>query len=151
MSVRPRIFVSAVTSEFGSTRQLVANILTRLGYEPVMQLGPIGFQVQDVLKQLTGRSRATATCLNRRRLEIDLQLGTITLLLREFSGANPVASSVTSLLGVGQRLFDPVLLVLQDARHLAKLITCIRTLLNFRKSRGQTINTTEPCGMSLLR
>src|ERR1035438_2801614 len=35
--MKPRIFISAVTREFGSTRQRVANILTRLGYEPVWE------------------------------------------------------------------------------------------------------------------
>ncbi|MEM9369187.1 MAG: tetratricopeptide repeat protein, partial [Planctomycetota bacterium] len=35
--MKPRIFISAVSSEFGTTRQSVANIITRLGYEPVMQ------------------------------------------------------------------------------------------------------------------
>lgn len=33
----PRIFISAVTREFASTRQRVANILSRLGYEPVWE------------------------------------------------------------------------------------------------------------------
>ena len=35
--MRPRIFISAVTKEFGSARQRVADILTRLGYEPVSE------------------------------------------------------------------------------------------------------------------
>ena len=35
--MQPRIFISAVTRELGSTRQRVANILTRLGYEPVWE------------------------------------------------------------------------------------------------------------------
>lgn len=35
--MKPRIFISAVSSEFGQLRQLVANILQRLGYEPVWQ------------------------------------------------------------------------------------------------------------------
>jgi tetratricopeptide (TPR) repeat protein len=35
--MKPRIFISAVTSELGSTRQLVANVLLRLGYDPVTQ------------------------------------------------------------------------------------------------------------------
>ncbi|WP_339612967.1 tetratricopeptide repeat protein [uncultured Rubinisphaera sp.] len=34
--MKPRIFISAVSSEFRSTRQTVANILPRLGYEPVV-------------------------------------------------------------------------------------------------------------------
>lgn len=33
----PRIFVSAVSSELKTARQLVSNTLTRLGYEPVTQ------------------------------------------------------------------------------------------------------------------
>ena len=41
--MKPRIFISAVTREFGSTRQRVANILTRLGYEPVWQEALEGF------------------------------------------------------------------------------------------------------------
>ena len=35
--MKPRIFISAVTSELGATRQLVANVLLRLGYDPVTQ------------------------------------------------------------------------------------------------------------------
>ena len=35
--LKPRIFVSAVSSEFASVRRSVAEILTRLGYEPEMQ------------------------------------------------------------------------------------------------------------------
>jgi hypothetical protein len=34
---KPRIFLSAVTRELHSARQLGANILIRLGYEPVWQ------------------------------------------------------------------------------------------------------------------
>ncbi len=35
--MKPRIFISAVTQELGQTRQLAANVLTRLGYDPVWQ------------------------------------------------------------------------------------------------------------------
>ncbi len=35
--MKPRIFISAVTRELGTIRQLVANVLTRLGYEPIWQ------------------------------------------------------------------------------------------------------------------
>jgi len=35
--MKPRIFISAVTTEFGRTRQLVANVLSRLGDDPVTQ------------------------------------------------------------------------------------------------------------------
>ena len=37
MSPRPAIFISAVSSELRSARQLVANTLSFLGYEPVWQ------------------------------------------------------------------------------------------------------------------
>jgi Domain of unknown function (DUF4062) len=37
VSPRPTIFISAVTAELGSARQLVANTLTFLGYEPTWQ------------------------------------------------------------------------------------------------------------------
>ena len=35
--MKPRIFISTVSSELGSIRQLTANVLERLGYEPVWQ------------------------------------------------------------------------------------------------------------------
>ena len=35
--MKPRLFISAVTSELGTPRQLVANVLSRLGYDPVWQ------------------------------------------------------------------------------------------------------------------
>ncbi len=35
--MKPRLFISAVTAELGHTRQLVANVLSRLGYDPVWQ------------------------------------------------------------------------------------------------------------------
>ena len=37
MSPRPLIFISAVSKELRSARQLVANTLTFLGYQPVWQ------------------------------------------------------------------------------------------------------------------
>jgi hypothetical protein len=37
MSLHPRIFISAVSSELRSARQLVANTLTFLGYDPDCQ------------------------------------------------------------------------------------------------------------------
>ncbi len=35
--LKPRIFISAVSQELGQTRQLAAQILTRLGYDAVWQ------------------------------------------------------------------------------------------------------------------
>ena len=37
MSLRPTVFISAVSKELKSARQLVANTLQFLGYEPVWQ------------------------------------------------------------------------------------------------------------------
>ena len=50
---RPLIFISAVSRELRSARQLVANTLTYLGYEPVWQdvLGTEGGDLRDVLRQ----------------------------------------------------------------------------------------------------
>lgn len=53
MSPRPPIFVSAVSRELHSARQLVANTLTFLGYEPVWQdvFGTEGGDLRQVLRQ----------------------------------------------------------------------------------------------------
>src|SRR3954468_23521708 len=52
MSPRPPIFVSAVSRELRSARQLVANTLTFLGYEPVWQdiFGTEGGDLREVLR-----------------------------------------------------------------------------------------------------
>ena len=53
MSPRPPIFISAVSRELRSARQLVANTLTFLGYEPVWQdiFGTEGGDLREVLRQ----------------------------------------------------------------------------------------------------
>ena len=53
MSPRSLIFVSAVSRELRSARQLVANTLTFLGYEPVWQdiFGTEGGDLRDILRQ----------------------------------------------------------------------------------------------------
>jgi tetratricopeptide (TPR) repeat protein len=53
MSPRPLIFVSAVSRELRSARQLVANTLTFLGYEPVWQdiFGTEGGDLRAMLRQ----------------------------------------------------------------------------------------------------
>lgn len=52
--MKPRIFVSAVTGEFGQVRQLVANALLRLGYEPVWQ-EVFGTEAGDLRGMLRGK------------------------------------------------------------------------------------------------
>lgn len=53
MSPHPHIFVSAVTAELKSARQLVANTLKFLGYEPVWQdiFGTEGGDLREVLRK----------------------------------------------------------------------------------------------------
>src|SRR5213592_379314 len=53
MSPRPLIFISAVSRELRSARQLVANTLTFLGYQPVWQdiFGTEGGDLRGLLRQ----------------------------------------------------------------------------------------------------
>ncbi len=53
MSPRPAIFISAVSQELRSARQLVANTLTFLGYEPVWQeiFGTEGGDLREILRR----------------------------------------------------------------------------------------------------
>jgi hypothetical protein len=53
LSPRPAIFISAVSRELRSARQLVANTLTFLGYEPVWQdiFRLEGGDLREVLRQ----------------------------------------------------------------------------------------------------
>src|SRR5204863_2173074 len=53
MSPRPTIFISSVSKELRSARQLVANTLTFLGYEPVWQdiFGTVGGDLRQMLRQ----------------------------------------------------------------------------------------------------
>src|SRR5438045_718165 len=53
MSPRPLVFISAVSNELRSARQLVANTLTFLGYEPVWQevFGTEGGDLRQVLRE----------------------------------------------------------------------------------------------------
>src|SRR3954465_319278 len=53
MSPRPTIFISAVSKELRSARQLVANTLTYLGYEPVWQdiFGTESGDLRQVLRE----------------------------------------------------------------------------------------------------
>src|SRR4051812_26073577 len=53
MSPRPLIFISAVSRELRSARQLVANTLTFLGYQPVWQdiFGTEGGDLRELLRK----------------------------------------------------------------------------------------------------
>jgi hypothetical protein len=60
MSLRPAIFISAVSSELRSARQLVANTLTFLGYDP---------EWQDVFSTQEGDLRAVKSCMPRENIQ----------------------------------------------------------------------------------
>ena len=59
MSPRPTIFISAVSKELRSARQLVANTLTFLGYEPVWQdiFGTEGGDLRQMLRDKIDESK----------------------------------------------------------------------------------------------
>ena len=67
MALRPVIFVSAVTKELKSARQLVANTLTFLGYEPVWQeiFGTEGGDLRGVLREKIDRSNGVVQLLGQ--------------------------------------------------------------------------------------
>ena len=59
MSPRPAIFISSVSKELHSARQLVVNTLTFLGYEPVWQdvFGTEGGDLREMLRQKIDQSK----------------------------------------------------------------------------------------------
>ena len=68
MSPRPTIFVSAVTAELRSARQLVANTLTFLGYDPIWQevfgteTGDLTAVLRDKIDQAKGVVQLVGQC-----------------------------------------------------------------------------------------
>ncbi len=67
MSPRPAIFISAVSRELRSGRQLVANTLTFLGYDPVWQeiFGLEGGDLREVLRQQIDQCRGVVQLVGR--------------------------------------------------------------------------------------
>jgi tetratricopeptide (TPR) repeat protein len=83
MSVRPAIFVSAVSSELRSARQLVANTLTFLGYDPEWQdiFGTEEGDLRAVLRRRIDGSKGVVQlvgeCYGAEAPEIDPQFGRV--------------------------------------------------------------------------
>jgi tetratricopeptide (TPR) repeat protein len=83
MSPRPPIFISAVSRELRSARQLVANTLTFLGYEPVWQdiFGTEGGDLRQVLREkiddCRGLVQLVGQCYGAELPEPDLQFGRV--------------------------------------------------------------------------
>ena len=67
MSPRPLIFVSAVSRELRSARQLVANTLSYLGYEPVWQdiFGTEGGDLRSMLRQQIDQAKGVVQLIGR--------------------------------------------------------------------------------------
>src|SRR5437764_11418166 len=67
MSPRPTIFISAVSKELRSARQLVANTLIFLGYQPVWQdiFGTEGGDLRDVLRHKIDQSKGLVQLVGR--------------------------------------------------------------------------------------
>ena len=67
MAPRPTIFISAVSKELRSARQLVANTLTFLGYEPVWQeiFGTEGGDLRQVLRQQIDQCKGVVQLVGR--------------------------------------------------------------------------------------
>jgi hypothetical protein len=76
MSPRPTVFISAVSKELRSARQLVANTLTFLGYEPIWQ---------DIFGTETGDLRQML------RQQIDQSKGVVQLVGQCYGAEPPVA------------------------------------------------------------
>ena len=67
MTPRPRIFISAVTKELKSARQLVANTLIFLGYEPVWQeiFGTEGGDLREILRRQIDQCKGVVQLVGR--------------------------------------------------------------------------------------
>ena len=83
MSPRPPIFVSAVSRELHSARQLVANTLTFLGYQPLWQdiFGTEGGDLRDILRvqidQCKGVVQLVGQCYGAEPPTADEQFGRV--------------------------------------------------------------------------
>ena len=67
MSPRPTIFISAVSKELRSARQLVANTLTFLGYEPIWQdiFGTESGDLRQMLRQQIDQSKGVVQLIGQ--------------------------------------------------------------------------------------
>ena len=83
MSPRPIIFISAVSAELRSARQLVANTLTFLGYEPVWQevfgteAGDLSAVLRDKIDQSKGVVQLVGQCYGAEPAVLDKEFGRV--------------------------------------------------------------------------
>jgi tetratricopeptide (TPR) repeat protein len=83
VSPRPTIFISAVSRELRSARQLVANTLTFLGYQPIWQeiFGTESGDLRDLLRrqidQCKGVLQLVGQCYGAEPPSVDPQLGRV--------------------------------------------------------------------------
>ena len=77
-----RTFISTVSSELGSIRQLTANVLARLGYEPVWQdifgLEPGDLkQIREKIDECVGLIQIVGRGYGAEPIEPDLEFGRV--------------------------------------------------------------------------
>ena len=83
MSPRPTIFISAVSKELRSARQLVSNTLTFLGYEPIWQdifgteTGDLRQMLRDKIEQSKGVVQLVGQCYGAEPTSPDPDFGRV--------------------------------------------------------------------------
>lgn len=88
--MKPRIFISAVSSELKTTRQLVANVLLRLGYDPVWQdifgteSGDLRQVLREKIDQCEGLIQIVGHAYGAEPPTIDPELGRVSYTQFEF-------------------------------------------------------------------
>ncbi len=81
--MKPRVFISTVSSELGSIRQLTANVLERLGYEPVWQdifgtePGDLKQMLRDKIDECVGLIQIVGRGYGAEPLEPDPEFGRV--------------------------------------------------------------------------
>ena len=113
MISRPRIFISAVTKELKSARQLVANTLQFLGYEPVWQdifgtePGDLSEMLDRQIDDCRGVVHLVGECYGAEPPDADTQYGRVSYTQYEALRARQCGKKVWYLLLDGDFPRDP--------------------------------------------
>src|SRR5438874_12783293 len=104
MSPRPLVFISAVSKELRSARQLVANTLMFLGYEPTWQeifgteSGELRGVLRDRIDQCNGVVQIVGMCYGTEPSDVDAEFGRISYTQYEASYARKQGKKIWYLL-----------------------------------------------------
>ena len=104
MSPRPLVFISAVSKELRSARQLVANTLMFLGYEPTWQeifgteSGDLRGVLRDRIDQCNGVVQIVGMCYGTEPSDVDAEFGRISYTQYEASYARKQGKKIWYLL-----------------------------------------------------